>query len=345
MKKQCVHDLSFEELQNKFIEWGEKKFRATQLWQGLYKQLVSSPDDLSTFPKSLREKLCNTYSFNSLIPEKTIRSKDRQTYKTLFRLNDGNAIETVLMMYSKRRTLCISTQAGCAIGCAFCATGQMGFKRNLTSGEIVEQVLHFSRILAEKEEKVTNIVFMGMGEPFHNYDAVMHAVNLLNDADGFSLGARRMTISTVGLVPQIRKFAQESKQVNLAISLHAADDKLRSSIIPINDKYPIADLIAACNEYIDNTRRRVTFEWALINDFNDTDEQANKLVDLLRGMLCHVNVIPLNQTDGYSGKRSTNENVDRFVEILERNNIPVSVRLRRGVEIQAGCGQLASQSK
>jgi 23S rRNA (adenine2503-C2)-methyltransferase len=304
MNKQNIHDLSFEELQIKFSEWGEKKFRATQLWQGLYKQLVSSPDDLSTFPKSLREKLGSNYSFNSLIPEKTIRSKDRQTYKTLFRLNDGNAIETVLMMYTKRRTLCISTQAGCAIGCSFCATGQMGFKRNLSSGEIVEQVLHFSRILAKKEEKVTNIVFMGMGEPFNNYDAVMHAVNLLNDGDGFSLGARRMTISTVGLVPQIRKFAKEPKQVNLAISLHAADDKLRSSIIPINDKYPIADLIAACNEYIDTTRRRVTFEWALINNFNDTDEQANKLVDLLRGMLCHVNVIPLNQTDGYSGKRS-----------------------------------------
>ncbi|MCK5344368.1 MAG: 23S rRNA (adenine(2503)-C(2))-methyltransferase RlmN, partial [Candidatus Heimdallarchaeota archaeon] len=281
----------------------------------------------------------------SLNPEKTIRSKDRQTYKTLFRLKDGLAIETVLMMYEKRRTLCISTQAGCPIGCKFCATGQMGFDRNLSSGEIVEQVFHFSRILKEKDDHVTNIVFMGMGEPFNNYDATLDAVRRLNDPEGFSLGARKMTISTVGLIPQIRKFAKENIQVNLAISLHASDDELRSSIIPINKKYPIADLISACKEYINITNRRVTFEWALINEFNDTPEQANKLAQLLRGMLCHVNVIPLNQTDGFKGIRSVNENIDQFVEILESRKIPVSVRLRRGVEIQAGCGQLAYHSK
>lgn len=345
MNKQNIHDLNYEEISNQLAEWGQPKFRAGQLWQGLYKQLSSSPDDLSTFPKTLREKLDEKFDFISLNPEKTIRSKDRQTYKTLFRLKDGLAIETVLMMYEKRRTLCISTQAGCPIGCKFCATGQMGFDRNLTSGEIVEQVFHFSRILKEKDDHVTNVVFMGMGEPFNNYDATLDAVRRLNDAEGFSLGARRMTISTVGLIPQIRKFAKENIQVNLAISLHAADDELRSSIIPINKKYPIADLISACKEYIKLTNRRVTFEWALINDFNDSPEQANKLAQLLRGMLCHVNVIPLNQTDGFKGIRSVNENIDQFVETLESRKIPVSVRLRRGVEIQAGCGQLAYHSK
>ena len=307
--------------------------------------MSSEPENFTTLSKVLRDKLSENFNLSNLEPVKTIRSRDNETYKTLFRLHDRATIETVLMMYNKRRTVCISTQAGCPIGCKFCATGQMGYNRNLSSGEIVEQVLHFARKLKEDEEKITNLVFMGMGEPFNNYDNVMEAVSRLNDADGFSLGARRMTISTVGIIPQIFQFAQEKNQVNLAISLHAADNELRSSIIPINDKYPIEDLILACKEYTAITHRRITFEWALINGFNDTALQANKLARLLHGMLCHVNVIPLNQTDGYEGEKSPSENIDTFVQILENNNIPVSVRLRRGIEIQAGCGQLATENK
>jgi len=254
------------------------------------------------------------------------------------------------MRYAKRRTLCISTQAGCAMGCVFCATGQMGFKRQLTSGEIIEQVIFYARQLAMSQEQVTNIVVMGMGEPFHNYDATMSAIKRLNDPKGYNLGARRFTISTVGLVPGIRRFTSEHSQINLAISLHAADDVLRSKLLPINKKYPIQELISACLEYVQITHRRLSFEWALIQGVNDSEEQAQLLAKLLilfrigGSILCHVNVIPLNPTHKYSGQASTHERAHAFKDSLERSGIPCTIRLRRGIEIQAGCGQLADDS-
>lgn len=229
------------------------------------------------------------------------------------------------------------------MGCTFCATGQMGFMRNLSSGEIVEQVIYFARRLKGQDERVTNIVIMGMGEPFHNYAATLEAIRRLNHPQGMNLGARRFTVSTVGLVPGIRKLAQEDLQVNLAISLHAADDELRSQTMPVNHKYPIAELIEAVREYIKTTKRRVTFEWALINQVNDTPEQAAKLADLLGGMLTHVNLIPLNPTQGFQGKASERERAQRFQEILQKRGVPCTIRMRRGIDIQAGCGQLASQ--
>jgi 23S rRNA (adenine2503-C2)-methyltransferase len=295
----------------------------------------------------LRAKLGEQYSFSHLKSTVTLYSTDHQTAKTLFKLPDGNAIETVLMRYDDRdgaqgrRTLCISTQAGCAMGCVFCATGQMGFRRNLTSGEIVEQVLYFARQLKLDDERVTNVVLMGMGEPFHNYEASLAAIERLNDPKGFGLGTRHFTISTVGLIPGIKRFTAERRQVGLAISLHAADDELRASMLPINDRYPIKDLIAACREYVQATGRRITFEWALINGINDTPEQAHKLAALLQGLNCHVNVIPLNPTRGYPGQRSTREHVSEFKAILEAAGVPCTVRVRRGIDIQAGCGQLA----
>ena len=246
------------------------------------------------------------------------------------------------MEYDKRRTLCISSQAGCAMGCTFCATGQMGFMRNLSPGEIVAQVLYFARILKERNEAVTNIVLMGMGEPFHNYDATMKAIDNLNDSDGFNLGARRITISTVGLVPAIKRFTEENRQVNLAISLHSTDNQQRSSMMPVNKKYPIEELIEACRNYAKQTRRRITFEWALIQNVNDSVEDAKKLATLLQGLLCHVNVIPLNPTQGFSGQRSEKERIYAFRDTLERAGIPCTIRIRRGIEIQAGCGQLAT---
>lgn len=337
------YDLEYQQLKDLLSQWGEAKFRADQIWQDAYLHLKTDFDDFTTLPGSLRQKLAHEFTLQNLIPVDQLSSSDGQTTKILFRLADGSRIESVLMKYDKRRTLCISTQAGCAMGCTFCATGQMGFTRNLSSGEIIAQVLYFARLLAKQNEKVTNIVYMGMGEPFHNYNATLASIDTLNHQKGLNLGARRFTISTVGLVPAIRRFTAENRQVNLAISLHAATDDLRTSMLPVNNRYPIADLITACKEYVDATHRRITFEWALIQNVNDTEEQAEKLVGLLKGMLCHVNVIPLNPTDEFRGQRSDDRRVKNFQQILESNGIPCTVRIRRGIDIQAGCGQLASK--
>jgi 23S rRNA (adenine2503-C2)-methyltransferase len=339
-----IYDLDFETIAGQLKSWGQPSYRAAQIWEGLYKQLWERPEDFSNLSKELRTQLDEQYSFSHLHEERVAHSSDEQTHKVLFSLPDGNAVETVLMRYEERRTLCISTQAGCAMGCVFCATGQMGFRRNLTSGEIVEQVLYFARQLHAEGERVTNVVLMGMGEPFHNYDASLAAVDRLNDAEGFNLGARHFTISTVGLIPAIRRFTSEKRQVGLAISLHAADDKLRASMLPVNDRYPISKLLEACRDYVDETGRRITFEWALIQGVNDTPEQARKLAHLLTGLNCHVNVIPLNPTKGYAGQRSTRERVSAFRDILQAAGISCTVRVRRGIDIQAGCGQLAEQA-
>ena len=335
-------DQDLSDLKILLTGWGEPDYRADQIWRGIYQGLKDGPDRISNIPKSLRAKLRERFAFRSLTPETSLYSNDRQTVKTLFRLVDNQAIETVLMYYDKRRTLCISTQSGCAMGCVFCATGQMGFRRNLTSGEIVEQVIYFARHLKENDERLTNIVIMGMGEPFHNYTETMAAVDRLNHPSGMNLGARRFTISTVGLIPEILRFANDHRQVNLAVSLHAADDELRNSMLPINRKYPLDELINACREYVKMTHRRITFEWALIYNINDSLEQASLLANLLRGLLCHVNIIPLNPTDGYSGKATSMERARIFRAELERQGIPCTIRVRRGIEIQAGCGQLAS---
>lgn len=344
-EKTPFYDLEYQQLKDLLAEWGEAGFRADQIWQDAYIHLKTDFDQFTTLPLTLRQKLTDDFSLQNLIPVDQLASSDGQTTKILFQLQDGKRIESVLMIYDKRRTLCISTQAGCAMGCTFCATGQMGFSRHLSTGEIIAQVLYFARLLAEQDEKVTNIVYMGMGEPFHNYDATLASIDTLNHPKGYQLGARRFTISTVGLVPAIRRFTEENRQVNLAISLHAATNELRASMLPINNRYPIEDLIKACRDYVNTTRRRITFEWALIQNVNDTDEQANKLVELLEGMLCHVNVIPLNPTDKFSGQRSENDRVRKFQNILETHGIPCTVRIRRGIDIQAGCGQLASKTQ
>lgn len=344
MAKPLIYDLDLPEFRTVLDDWGEPKFRAGQIWHGLYKSLWNSPNEFTNLPKSLRGKLGEEFSFSHLQTVTTQNSTDGETQKTLFRLPDSRPIETVRMHYDRRRTLCISTQSGCAMGCVFCATGQMGYLRNLSSGEIIEQVLYFARQFAFTGEQVTNIVIMGMGEPLHNYDATLAAIDRLNHPDGMKLGARRFTISTVGLVPAIERFANEKRQVNLAVSLHAADDELRSSMLPINKRYPINDLISVVKKYTELTHRRVTFEWALIREVNDTPEQAQKLAALLRGMLVHVNVIPLNPTDGFRGRATTPERAKSFQSILEKQGIPCSIRIRRGIDIQAGCGQLAQKA-
>jgi len=342
--KPLFFDYDLTDLEKLLVSWGEPGYRVDQVWRGMYRGLKVDPDRISNIPKSLRIKLKDHFNFNNLSVERTQNSADGQTEKTLFRLPDNLAIETVLMRYEKRRTLCISTQSGCALGCVFCATGQMGFGRHLTSGEIVEQVVLFERVLRENNDSLTNIVVMGMGEPFHNYDHTMAAMDRLNHPKGLNIGARRFTISTVGLIPQILRFANERRQINLAISLHAAEDKSRNSILPINKRYPLQDLMNACREYVNTTHRRITFEWALILDVNDTLEQANKLAELLQGLLCHVNIIPLNPTNGYAGKATTIQRARSFQGELVRKGISCTIRVRRGIDIQAGCGQLASET-
>ncbi len=343
-----IYDLDLPTLTNLLQQWSEPAYRAKQIWQGVYQQLYNSPDEFTNLPKPLREKIAERLGFSPIKVKLFQESSDGQTRKTLFELYDGHLIEAVLMRYDPntnsgkgRRTLCISTQAGCAMGCVFCATGQMGFSRHLSSGEIVAQVIYYARMLQDEGLTVTNVVFMGMGEPFHNYENSMAAIDILNDPDGYNFGARRFTISTVGLVPQIKRFADEKRQVNLAISLHAADDAKRLEIMPINKRYKIEDILQACRYYVEQTHRRVTFEWALINGVNDTPEVAHKLAKRLKGLLCHVNAIPLNPTEGYDGEATDRQRAMAFKEILEQSGIECTIRMRRGIDIQAGCGQLA----
>lgn len=358
MSSLLVFDLSLPKLTSLLAEWGEPSYRARQTWQGLYHNFWNTPEEFSNLPAALRQKLTESLEFNIFVPTSTLQSSDGETVKTLFKLQDGKAIETVLMKYDpsatlpqdkfdgsrqSRRTLCVSTQVGCAMGCVFCATGQMGFKRHLSSGEIVAQVMYYARLLHAQGEVVTNVVVMGMGEPFHNYNNTLAAIDRLNDLYGYNFGARRFTISTVGLVPAIRRFAAEKRQINLAISLHAADDALRTSMLPVNKRFPIDELFESCRDYVATTGRRITFEWVLVNEVNDTPEQAYLLASKLKGLLCHVNAIPLNPTNGYSSKPTTRRRADKFKEILTLSGIPCTIRLRRGVEIQAGCGQLASR--
>jgi 23S rRNA (adenine2503-C2)-methyltransferase len=339
-----VHLLALdrEQLSQEVLAMGEPAYRANQVWQAIYCQKVTAIGEITTLPAAFRQRIDAAYLLNTLQPAVTVKSSDHQTEKQLFVTPDGRKLETVWMKYTDRDTLCISTQSGCAMGCVFCATGQMGFSRNLTAGEIVEQVLFYERQLNLIGRKVTNIVFMGMGEPFHNYDEVMKAIRTLNDAAGYNFGARRMTISTVGIIPQILRFAQEQSQVNLAVSLHAVDDESRSKMMPVNRKYPIDELLAACREYVDTTHRRISFEWALIEEINDDAATARKLAVKLKGLLCHVNLIQLNPTRQFSGRGSNRDRAQDFMQVLQKAGIPVSIRLRRGIDINAGCGQLAS---
>lgn len=360
MTPPLIYDFDHKELAARVKSWGLPKYRGEQVWDGLYKNLWQSPEEFTTLSKDLRAKMSELLSFDVLRPLTMQQSKDGDTRKTLYELHDGQRIETVIMHYERspsptsppggerlraRNTVCISTQVGCAMGCAFCATGQMGFKRNLSSGEIAAQVLYAARELKERGETLTNVVVMGMGEPFHNYDETRAALDRLNAKNGFNFGARRFTISTVGLVPMIWKFAEEKLQYNLAISLHAAEDELRSSMLPINKKYPISELLEACRYYVDQTHRQITFEWALIEGINDTPEQAHILARKLKGLLCHVNAIPLNPTRGFHGRGTGSERARIFKQTLEENGISCSIRAHRGIDIQAGCGQLASREK
>ncbi len=354
--------LSLSQLQAWLAERGEPTFRAKQIFQWLYQHLVTDFEQMTNLPQALRARLAEEASIGSGVVRSEQHSKDDRTRKILLELADGKLIESVLMLYpplgeqSARATVCVSSQAGCSYGCTFCATGQMGFDRHLSAGEIVAQVLYFARELRAAPwtakglpgsapiDHITNIVLMGMGEPLHNYDNVLSALRILNNQDGFRLGARHMTVSTVGLVPAIRKLSQEQLQVNLAISLHAPTDELRSRTMPVNRKYPIAELIAACQDYIAATRRQVTFEYVLLSGVNDTPDYAQKLGELLAPLkqFAHVNCIPVNVTAA-DYRPPTGEAIRAFRNILDAHGVSNSVRAERGDDIAAACGQLRTR--
>ena len=337
---------------------GGPSYRLDQLWHGLYDQGVG-PSDISTLPKSLRTALDERFRpALHLVAEQ--RSRDGATIKWLWETVDGSQVETVLMHYAARSTVCISSQAGCAMDCGFCATGQAGFKRHLSVGEILEQVVaarqrcldtdtttdadsdtdtDFGDRRGSAPRRLSNVVFMGMGEPFANYDRVLAATRrLLTD---FGLGARHITISTVGLVPQMRRFAEEGLQVGLALSLHAANNELRNELVPINRNHPIEELIAACRRYRELTGRRVSIEWAMIDGVNDRDSDAAELVTVARAARAHVNLIPLNPTPGWPAVGSPPDRIERFATRLRSAGVNATVRRNRGTDIDAACGQLA----
>ncbi|MBC7237973.1 MAG: 23S rRNA (adenine(2503)-C(2))-methyltransferase RlmN, partial [Chloroflexi bacterium] len=287
-------NLSAAELQRLVVEWGEPRFRAAQIWRWLYNTLTDNPDEMANLPKDLRRRLMEETHVGRLAVVGGVVDEDGLTEKVLFQAEDGNLFEAVLMRYTNRNTVCVSSQIGCPIGCVFCATGRRGFVRDLTTGEITAQVLHFARRLREENAHVTHVVLMGMGEPLLNFDHVWRAVMNLNDREGLALGARRFTISTAGVVPGIERMARESFAVGLAVSLHAPENALRDELVPLNRKYPIEVLMDAARFYIERTGRRVSFEYALARGVNDSEAYAHATAKLLRGMLCHVNLIPLN---------------------------------------------------
>jgi 23S rRNA (adenine2503-C2)-methyltransferase len=348
--KVALLDLSMEELTEFLRGLGQPAYRARQVWEWIYHNYVLDFAAMTNLPQTLREQLAARATLDLLTPVAKQVSLGNDTLKLLFQLRDGQTVEAVLMLYERRRTLCISSQAGCAMGCTFCATAQGGLARNLTSGEIVAQVLYFARYLAdpalapqtdvERPTTVTNIVLMGMGEPMHNYRNVWTALRRLTDADAFGLGARNITLSTVGLAPMIDRMAEEGLQIGLAVSLHAPNDELRSRLVPVNKAYPIAEVLAAVARYTAKTHRRVTFEYALMRGINDSPALAEELAAQIKPLLCHVNVIPLNPIPDSPFQPTSDADTERFVQVLRDRGISATVRLRRGIEINAGCGQL-----
>ena len=331
-----IKDYNLEELKQELISIGEKPFRAEQIFKWIYQENVTSFDEMTNLSLELREKLKQNYSlciFNILRKQE---SSDG-TIKYLFDVLDGNAIETVLMKYHHGYSLCVSTQIGCKMGCKFCASTGIAFARNLTSGEIIEELLAVER---DQNIKISNVVYMGIGEPLDNYDNVVNSIRIINNPKGINIGARHISVSTSGLVPNIYRLAEENIQCTLSISLHATNNEKRSSMMPVNNRYPIEELIKACKDYIAKTNRRISFEYALAKDNNDNLEDAKGLVKLLKGMLCHVNLIPINKIENGSFDKSSNESIIKFRDYLNEHGIVATIRRELGSDIDAACGQL-----
>ena len=331
-----IKQYNLDELKNEMISIGEKPFRAEQIFSWLYREKVKEFDEMTNLSLELREKLKAEYDICNF---KIIRKQESSdgTKKYLFDLLDGNAIETVLMQYHHGKTICVSSQIGCKMGCKFCASTGIPFVRNLSAGEIVEQVIAVEQDILDN---ISNIVFMGIGEPLDNYENVMKAIKIINNPKGLNIGARHISISTSGIVPKIYDLANENMQCTLSISLHATNNKKRSEMMPVNNAYPIEELIKACKDYIKKTNKRISFEYALAKDNNDNLEDAKELVKLLKGMICHVNLIPINKIENGKFTKSTNENIIKFRDYLNDHGIVATIRRELGSDIDAACGQL-----
>lgn len=331
-----IKDLSYEELESYVTGCGLPKFRAGQIFEWVYKDAASFAD-MTNLPKGLIQQLEKDFYIGRARIEAMQHSKSDNTRKYLLCFEDGNAVECVLMDYSYGKTICISTQIGCRMSCKFCASTEGGLVRSMTSGEMIEEVMAVSRDIGER---IGNIVLMGTGEPFDNYEQVMKFIRTVNHSKGLNIGQRHITLSTSGIVPRIYDFADEGLQCTLAISLHGAEDETRSKIMPVNRKYNIQKLMEACEYYIKATNKRVTFEYALIKDFNDSIKDAHKLGTLLKGMLCHVNLIPVNKVEGKEFEKTSKDKVNAFKNVLESYGVETTVRRELGSEIDAACGQL-----
>lgn len=332
-----IYGMTHEDLEQYFLALGEKKFKATQIYEWLYEKRVQSFDEMSNVKKSVIASLKQDFYFGKL--KELERLDDVDVHKYLFELSDGNKIEAVLMNHDYGNSLCVSSQVGCNMGCAFCESGRLKKVRNLETAEMVEQVLQIEKDL---KKRISHVVLMGIGEPFDNYENVISFIRILNHPKGLAIGARHITVSTCGIVPKIEQFMKDENQVNLAISLHAPNNELRSKLMKINKAYPLEKLMPVLKKYIDVTHRRLTFEYILLQDVNDTTECALELAHLLKGMNCYVNLIPYNETSHFEYKKSRQERILNFLDVLKKNHIQATIRREFGSKVQAACGQLRS---
>ncbi|GGJ09351.1 23S rRNA (adenine(2503)-C(2))-methyltransferase RlmN [Paenibacillus hunanensis] len=340
--KPFIYDFSLEDLQDWVKENNEPAFRASQIFDWLYVKRVTSFEEMTNLSKGLRAKLNDQFSFVMLDEITKLQSKDG-TVKFLFGLHDNHAIETVIMRHNYGNSICVTTQVGCRIGCTFCASTLGGLKRNLTAGEIVAQVVQAQKILDETNERVSSIVIMGSGEPFENYDATMKFLRIMIHEKGLNIGQRHITVSTSGIVPSIYKFTDENTQINLAISIHAPNDKLRSKLMPVNRRFPFDDVMESLRHYMAKTGRRITFEYALIGGVNDRPEHAEELANVLKDMMCHVNLIPVNYVPERDYVRTPRKDIFEFQRILADKGVNVTIRREQGHDIAAACGQLRAK--
>ncbi|OEF98537.1 23S rRNA (adenine(2503)-C(2))-methyltransferase RlmN [Desulfuribacillus alkaliarsenatis] len=340
--KNLITDYTYDELIDRIKQLGEPKFRSTQLFEWIYQKRVKHFELMTNLSKSFQDKLSQEFVYPGIKQVAKQISKDG-TIKWLLALPDEATIETVLMPSKYGNTVCVSTQVGCKMGCTFCASTLGGIERNLVAGEIVEQVLHAQRFLDHQNERVSNVVIMGSGEPLDNYDETIKFIKTINHEKGLNIGQRHITISTCGIVPKIYELIKDAPQVTLSVSLHATNDKLRTEIMPINKKHRLEDIIQACRDFVSETRRRVTFEYALISGVNDQPKHAREMVELLSQLMCHVNLIPVNEVAERNNKKSSLEQIEKFKKILEKGGISVTVRRERGADISAACGQLRAQ--